>query len=74
MTTICLSEQIIAKLDNLDKPLEFCDESGHLIGSFIPEAVVRDHPLIARAKAELRVVETQLGPEMCVFGFEADLE
>ena len=40
MTTICLSEEIIAALANLDEPLDFCDESGHLLGSFVPEAAM----------------------------------
>ncbi len=76
MTTICLSEKAIASLENLDKPLGFCDESGHLLGSFIPEAAMQELRPLAEAEAEgdLRAVEGQLGPEMCVFGFETDLE
>ena len=74
MTTICLSEEIIALLENLDEPLDFCDESGHLLGSFIPEAVVGDQPLMAWAKGDLGEVKEHLGPEMGVFGFETDLE
>ena len=41
MTTICLSEEIIALLENLDEPLDFCDETGRLLGTFIPEAAMR---------------------------------
>ena len=78
MTTICLSEETIASLENLDEPLDFCDESGHLLGSFIPEAAMHDPAAellpIAEAEGDLRAVEGQLGPEMCVFGFETDLE
>ncbi len=74
MTTICLSEEIIALLENLDEPLDFCDESGHLLGSFIPEAAVGDQPLMAWAKGDLGEVKEQFGPEMGVFGFETDLE
>ncbi len=74
MTTICLSQEIIASLENLDKPLDFCDESGHLLGSFIPEMAMQELLPIAEAEVDLRVVEAQLGPEMGVFGFETDLE
>ena len=74
MTTICLSEEMIASLENLDEPLEFCDESGHPLGSFIPEAAMPGLLPIPEAEVDLRVVEAQLGPEMCVFGFETDLE
>jgi len=74
MTTICVSQETIASLENLDKPLDFCDESGHLLGSFIPEAVMEDLLPIAEAEGDLRAVEEQLGAEMGVFGFETDLE
>jgi len=74
MTTICLNEKTIESLENLDEPLEFCDESGHLLGSFVPEAAMPEMLPIAAAEIDLRVVEEPLGPEMCVFGFETDLE
>jgi hypothetical protein len=74
MTTVCLSEKVIASLENLDEPLDFCDESGHLLGSFIPEAAMQELRPLAEAEGDLRAVEGQLGPEMCVFGFETDLE
>jgi hypothetical protein len=74
MTTICLSEEIIALLENLDEPLDFCDESGHLLGSFLPKAAIQDVLPIAGTEGDLRAVEAQLGLELCVFGFETDLE
>ena len=74
MTAICLSEEVIALLENLDQPLDFCDESGYLLGSFIPEPAMQELLPIAEAEDDLRAVEAQLGPEMCVFGFEMDLE
>ncbi len=76
MTTICLSEETIASLKNLDEPLDFCDESGHLLGSFTPDMAMQKLLPIAAAESEgdLRAVEGQLGPEMSVFGFETDLE
>jgi len=74
MTTICLSEEIIALLENLEEPLDFCDESGHLLGSFVPQAAMEELLPIAVAVSDVRAVEGQLGPEMSVFGFETDLE
>jgi len=74
MTTICVSEEVIASLENLDEPLDFCDESGHLLGAFTPEMAMEELQPIAEAEGDLRAVEVQLGPELCVFGFEKDLE
>jgi len=74
MTTICLSEEMIALLGNLDKPLEFCDESGCLLGSFIPEEAAQELEPISVLESKLQIVEEHLGPEMCIFGFETDLE
>jgi len=74
MTTICLSEKLIEGLENLDEPLDFCDESGHLLGSFIPEAAMQEMLPVAVLEADLGAVEGRLGPEMSVFGFETDLE
>jgi len=74
MTTICLSEKIIESLEKLDEPLDFCDESGHLLGSFIPEAAMPELLPMVAAEAVLRAAEEDLGPEICVYGFERDLE
>jgi len=74
MTTICLSEETIALLENLDEPLAFCDEAGHLLGSFTPEAAMQGLPPMAEAEIDPRAVKEQLGAEMCVFAFETDLE
>ncbi len=74
MTTICLTEETIAMLENLEGPLDFCDESGHLLGSFIPETEMPELMPIAEVERRFHVIEEQLGPEMGIFGFEADLE
>jgi len=74
MTTICLSEEIIAVLENLDEPHDFCDEAGHLLGSFIPEAVMPELLPIVAAEGVLEAAEEDLGPEICIYGFERDLE
>ncbi len=74
MTTICLTEEMIASLDNLEGPLDFCDESGHLLGSFIPETAMQELLPIEKVEFQLHVVEEQLGPEMGIYGFETDLE
>jgi hypothetical protein len=74
MTMVCLSEETIALLENLDEPLDFCDESGHLLGSFIPEAARPEMLPIAEVEIDLRAIKDKLGPELCVFGFATDLE
>ena len=38
MRRIIVDRATIALLDNLSEPLEFCDESGWVLGTFIPEA------------------------------------
>ena len=72
MTTICLREEIIEALENLDEPLDFCDESGRLLGSFIPEAMQEMLPV--SVTSDHQFIEERLGPEMGIFGFETDLE
>jgi hypothetical protein len=74
MTTICLSEKMIKRLDNLDHLLNFCDEEGRLIGSFVPEAMKAGLKPVPRAENVPRPVDGELGVEMCVYGFQTDLE
>ncbi len=74
MRTICLSEEAIALLENLDAPFEVCDESGHLIGLFNPEPRPSELLPVSAPVVEVLVHAEDLGPEMCVYGFEADLE
>jgi hypothetical protein len=66
MTTICVSQEIIASLENLDKPLDLCDESGRLLGSFIPEMAMQEMRPIAEAEGDLRAGRFRLrgGPGM----------
>lgn len=36
MNTITVNASMRSRLDNLESPLEFCDESGQRLGFFIP--------------------------------------
>jgi hypothetical protein len=36
MTRVFLDASLRARLNDLKRPLEFCDESGHVLGRFIP--------------------------------------
>ena len=36
MTKVTLDTILLAKLNNLTHPVELCDESGRLVGQFIP--------------------------------------
>ncbi len=74
MTTICLTEEMIALLENLEGPLDFCDESGHLLGTFFPETAMPDLLPIVRSEGQLHLVDEQLGSELGIFCFETDLE
>jgi len=37
MVRVTIDETFRAKLGNLDSPLELCDETGRVVGHFIPE-------------------------------------
>jgi len=74
MTRITLDRATQELLHNLSEPLEFCDESGWVLGTFMPEA----HELVATTasaeKQHLHEVEESLGPELGVYGYEHDLD
>lgn len=38
MNTITVDTSMRSRLDNLDSPLQFCDESGERLGYFVPAA------------------------------------
>ncbi|MCG8584708.1 MAG: hypothetical protein MI757_08365 [Pirellulales bacterium] len=37
MVRVTIDDVLRSKLGNLDSPFEFCDESGRVVGHFIPE-------------------------------------
>ena len=63
MTRLIIDPDVRAKLNNLEESLEFCDESGHILGYFTPvvdcslyEGV---EPPIGEEELQLREKETE---------------
>ena len=74
MRRIIVDRATIALLDNLSEPLEFCDESGWVLGTFIPEAGERVEVTASAERLHHQEVEAGLGEEFSVYGYEMDLE
>lgn len=74
MTRITLDRATIELLHNLGEPLEFCDETGWLLGMFTPEAHEPAPTVVSSDAAHRREVEASLGEEISIFGYEEDLE
>ena len=90
MTRITLDRATTELLNNLSEPLEFCDETGWLLGTFTPEAaqlVEAEAAQLVEAEAAQLVeatvsaeklhrheVEAGLGEEISVYGYEKDLQ
>lgn len=74
MTRITLDRATIESLGNLDEPMEFCDETGWVLGSFTPQV----HELVKTTTPDelthRREVEATLGEEISIYGYEEDLE
>jgi hypothetical protein len=54
MTRLVLDHDTLTRLGPLDKPLEICDESGHILGFFRPLDSKDLQPLISREEIERR--------------------
>jgi hypothetical protein len=74
MTRITLDRATQELLHNLSEPLEFCDESGWLLGRFMPEAHELAMATVAATRQHQHEAEEGLGPELGVYGYEQDLE
>ena len=74
MMRITLDRATQELLHNLSEPLEFCDESGWVLGTFMPEARELVATTAAAEKQHLHEVEESLGPEFGVFGYEHDID
>ncbi len=74
MTRITLDRATIELLDNLSEPLEFCDETGWLLGTFIPEAAELVEATVSVERFDRQEVGAALGEEISVYGYEMDLE
>jgi len=82
MTRITLDRATTELLHDLSEPLEFCDETGWLLGTFTPEAaqlVEAEAAQLVEAtvsaeKLHRHEVEAGLGEEISVYGYEKDLQ
>lgn len=52
MSRVILDHQLRSKLNGVDEQVEFCDESGNIVGRFVPEALYREL-LVAWSKSRL---------------------
>ena len=74
MTRITLEQATVELLHNLSEPLEFCDVTGWVLGTFMPEAHELAGTTASAEKQHLHEVEEGLGPELGVYGYEQDLD
>ncbi len=74
MLRVTLDQATMELLHNLREPLELCDESGTLLGTFIPEAGELARSGVSSRKMAHEEEEGDLGEEMSIFGYEQDLE
>ena len=74
MTRITLDRATIELLHNLGEPLEFCDETGWLLGRFIPEEVELVRATVLTEEVHRHEAHEGLGEEISLFGYEMDLE
>lgn len=57
MTRLVLDRDTLARLGPLDKPLQICDDSGHILGVFQPVRKEDLEPAISRDEIERRKQE-----------------
>ena len=74
MTRITLDRATTELLHDLSEPLEFCDETGWLLGTFTPEAAQLVEATVSAEKLHRHEVEAGLGEEISVYGYEKDLQ
>lgn len=58
MTRIVVDEILRTRLNGLDQQVEFCDESGHTMGHFLPDALFREM-LFTWAESKISVDELE---------------
>jgi hypothetical protein len=73
MTKVTVDQATLGRLRGLQEPLELCDESGRVLGTFTPAAGAPPGGAAAGA-GRGREVEADQGPELNVYGREKDLE
>lgn len=59
MTQVILDTNLLAKLEESRGPLELCDLSGRVLGTFYPRAAAIDYEAIERARPKLSREEVE---------------
>jgi hypothetical protein len=58
MTRVIVDPELLGKLMNLAQPLQFCSESGNVLGTFTPspdrEAALRAEPFVSEDELQRR--------------------
>jgi hypothetical protein len=53
MTHLVLDPGLLARLEESHDPLDLCDQSGRVLGTFYPRAVAVDYEALERARPKL---------------------
>jgi hypothetical protein len=59
MTHVILDSALLAKLEESPGPVDFCDRSGRILGTFYPRAAVVDYEAVERARPKLSKEEIE---------------
>lgn len=73
MTKVTVDQATLGRLRGLQEPVELCDESGRVLGTFTPAAGAPPGGTAAGAGRGREAAADQ-GPELNVYGRETDLE
>jgi hypothetical protein len=74
MTRINLDRATLTLLHDLSEPLELCDESGRVLGTFIPAVGGSPNQDVSRDDFQRPQQETRLGTPVGTLGYTKDLE
>ncbi|HQU43287.1 MAG TPA: hypothetical protein PK867_10775 [Pirellulales bacterium] len=59
MTHVILDPGLLAKLEESHGPLDLCDRSGRIVGTFYPRAAEVDYEAVERARPKLSKEEVE---------------
>jgi hypothetical protein len=74
MTRITLDRATLALLHDLSEPLELCDESGRVLGMFMPAAGSPPNQDVSGGNLKRREEEAKLGTQLGPLAYTEDLE
>jgi hypothetical protein len=74
MMRIILDRATIEMLHDLREATQFFDETGWLLGKFIPEACALAEVAVSADSSQQPEEKERLGEEISIFGYEMDLE